>query len=274
MVLATGSAVTRITADTRCAAIFHRVWHSGPLRSAQASFVGAHTDGVLQQYAVFHESELVALPASLTYAEGATLPCAAVTAWNALFCETTRSLRPGDVVLTQGSGGVSVFAIQFAKAAGAVVIATTGELGGEREAKLKQLGASKVVSYRDQDWGSKVKAESPGGRGVDYIVEVSGDVEQSAKTLAFGGQIAVIGGLAKGNAVGFDMRTTMGSLRRIAVGSRTDFEDMNKAIDANQIKPVVDPKTFGFKAAKEAYEYMESGKMWGKVIIQVDEHKG
>lgn len=222
---------------------------------------------MLRQYAVFHEDELVAIPSNYSFVQASTLPCAALTAWNALFCGSV-GLKPGDVVLTQGSGGVSLFAIQFARAAGATVISTTGQLGGEREAHLRRLGAKVVLSYRDSDWGKQAKAAT-GGRGVDFIVEVSGAAEQSAAALRIGGQIAVIGGAGGSGGSAFDMRITMGELRRVAVGNRDQFEDMNRAIEANGIEPVVDKTVWRFEQAKEAFEYAQSGKMTGKVIVQI-----
>lgn len=266
-VIATSKTANRFDVGARVCATFHRDWIAGPLRYTRVSSVGAKTIGVLRQYAVFHEDELVAVPTNFTPEEAATLPCAAVTAWNALFCGG-RSLKPGDIVLTQGSGGVSLFAIQFARLAGAIVIATTGQLGGDREKKLRELGANEVINYKDANWGEQAKAITPGKRGVDFIVEVSGAAEQSTKALALGGTISAIGGFAGHGASLFNMRTTMGELRRIVVGSRSDFEDMNKAIEANGIKPVVDPTVFRFTQAREAYEYAESGKMCGKVVIR------
>jgi NADPH:quinone reductase-like Zn-dependent oxidoreductase len=168
----------------------------------------------------------------------------------------------------QGSGGVSLFALQFARMAGATVIATTGELGGDREAKLRELGAKTVLSYRDADWGKQAK-EATGGRGVDFIVEVSGAAEQSAVALRLGGQIAIVGGLSASGGSLFDMRKTLGELRRIFTGSREDFENMNRAIEANGIEPIVDSKVWKFEQAKEALEYAAGGKMFGKVVIQV-----
>jgi NADPH:quinone reductase-like Zn-dependent oxidoreductase len=267
-VLAIGAAVTRFSTGSKVAATFHRQWLSGELSSlARISQIGAHTDGLLRQYAVFHEDDLVAVPSNCSFVQASTLPCAAVTAWNALFCGH-RTLKPGDAVLTQGSGGVSLFAIQFAKAAGATVVATTGRLGGERESQLRQLGATTVLSYRDADWGKQVRAAT-GGRGVDFIVEVSGAGEQSAAALRLGGQIVIIGGDGGSGGSIFDMRRTMGELRRVTVGNRDQFEDMNRAIEANNICPVVDERIWTFEQAREAFEYAQSGKMTGKVVIQV-----
>lgn len=269
-VIATGPSVTLFEPGARCAPTFHRKWISGPANSpSQFTQVGAHTDGVLRQYAVFHEDELVAVPSHLSFEEASTLPCAALTAWNSLFAGS-RSCRPGDAVLVQGSGGVSLFACQFARAAGATVIATTGELGGEREASLRALGASVVLSYRDADWGRKVK-EATAGRGVDFVVEVSGAGHQTAKAIRIGGIIAVVGGVGGSGGSSFDMRSTLGELRRIVVGSREMFEDMNRAIEANCIKPVVDAQVWRFEEAHKAFEYAGGGKAKGKVVIRVAE---
>ncbi|KAF8857604.1 NAD(P)-binding protein [Acephala macrosclerotiorum] len=267
-IIATGASVTRFQPGSRVAATFHRKWLSGRLTSlSETSQLGAKQDGVLRQYIVLHEDELVAIPSGLSFVEASTLPCAALTAWNALFCGS-RSCKPGDVVLVQGSGGVSLFAIQFARAVGATVIATTGQLGGEREEKLKALGASTVLSYRDEDWGYQAKAAT-GGRGVDFIIEMSGSGNQDAKAIAFNGQIAVIGGLGGGGSAMFDMRVTLAELRRIFTGSREQFEEMNRAIEGNGIRPVVDSKVWGFEEAREAFDHAALGKMWGKVVIKV-----
>jgi NADPH:quinone reductase-like Zn-dependent oxidoreductase len=264
VVIDMGVSVKRVSLGSRCAATFHRGWLAGRLISqSQASSIGAGDDGVLRQYIVLSEEEVVEIPASLDFVAASTLPCAALTAWNALFCGS-RSCRPGDNVLVQGSGGVSLFACQFARAAGATVIATTGELGGEREQKLKELGASFVVSYREADWSSQVKSLT-GGHSADIIVEVSGSGEQDAKALSLNGQIAVIGGLGAGGSSTFDMRVTLGELRRIMVGSREQFEDMNRAIEAQGIRPVVDSKTWTFDEVREAYKHAATGKMWGRL---------
>jgi NADPH:quinone reductase-like Zn-dependent oxidoreductase len=268
--ISTGQLVTRFQVGTYCTSIFHPKWIAGNLTSlSQVSQIGAHTNGVLRQYAVFHEDELVTAPSHLSFEEASTLPCAALTAWNALF-GGSETCKPGDAVLIQGSGGVSLFACQFARAAGATVIATTGELGGEREALLTALGAAAVFSYRDAQWGTKVKAAT-GGRGVDFVVEVSGAGEQTAKAIRLGGHIAVVGGVSGSGPSNFDMRSTLGELRRIAVGSRTMFEGMNRAIEACGIKPVLDAKIWKFEEAEAAYGYAESGKATGKVVIRVTE---
>ena len=270
-ITAIGSKVTRFQNGSRAASTFHPRWHSGrPSSRQQLSQIGSLEDGVLKQYAVFHEDALVPLPRNLSFREGSTLPCAALTAWNGLF-GGSRWCKPGDIVLVQGSGGVSLFACQFAKAAGASVIATTGELGGEREKTLRALGAKEVVSYRDQSWGQKVRSLTPDARGVDFIIETSGAGDQDARCLAIGGQIAAIGGSGASGGNVFDMRATFGELRRITVGSRQHFEEMNRAIEGCDIHPVVDEKAFGFEEAREALEYAGSGKMWGKVVIQVDD---
>ncbi|KAF2096048.1 putative quinone oxidoreductase [Rhizodiscina lignyota] len=266
---AVGSKVSRFQPGSRAASTFHPRWHYGRLSSRdQLSQLGVLEDGVLKQYAVFHEDSLVALPGNVNFLEGCTLPGAAVTAWSALF-GSNRPCKPGDIVLIQGSGGVSLFACQFAHAAGATVIATTGALGGEREQRLRALGAKEVVSYRDPKWGSKVKNLTPSGRGVDFIIETSGAGDQDARCLAVGGQIAAIGGNGASGGNVFDMRAIVGEVRKITVGNREQFEEMNRAIEGCKIRPVVDEKTFGWTEARAAFDYAESGKMWGKVVIRV-----
>ncbi|PKK43635.1 hypothetical protein CI102_14163, partial [Trichoderma harzianum] len=265
-VLAVGEAVSRVRLGSRVAATFHRKWLKGELTSiAEASQIGAHSDGVLRQYVVFSEEELVIVPSHLNFIEASTLPCAAVTAWNSLFCGR-RSVKPGDVVLTQGSGGVSLFAIQFAKAAGATVIATTGELHSERENLLRQVGANIVLSYRDSDWGEQAKAATD-GRGVDFLLEMSGAAAQSAAALRVGGDIIVIGGSEGSGGSIFDMRFVLGEVRRAAVGSREHFECMNRAISACHLQPVIDKTDWSFEQAREALQHAKSGKIVGKVVI-------
>ena len=270
-IVSIGSNVSSLKPDDHVAATFHHGWISGvyPADPSQLSQSGAHEDGVLRQYAVFHKDDLVRLPPSLNLEEASCLPCAGVTAWSALF-NGRRSVKPGDAVLVQGSGNVSLFAIQFAKAAGAFVVATTSELGGEREEKLRELGVNHVVSYLDPDWGAQVKSSTPGGRGVDFVVETAGEGEQDREAVAVGAQIAVVGGKGASGGNEFDVRSTVAEVRKILVGSKEDFEDMVKAVEVCGIRPVVDERIFGYQDVKETYEYATMGKPWGKVVIRVD----
>ena len=210
---------------------------------------------------------LVHLPEHLSFEEGATLPCAAVTAWNALF--RSGGLRPGETVLLQGTGGVSTFALQFAKMAGARVIATSSS-----EAKLERLhlmAADDVINYKTTPEWDKPVRELTGGAGAHHIVEVggAGTLSLSMKAVRRAGHIALIGVLAGLGAV--DPRPLLLKairLQGIYVGSREMFEEMNRAISLVGLRPVVD-RVFGFEEALEAYRYMESGAHFGKVCIRV-----
>lgn len=210
-------------------------------------------DGTLRQYGTFNENGLVDMPPSLNWLEGSTLSCAALTAWNGLY--GLKPLKPGDVVLTQGTGGVSIFAVQFAKAAGAKVIATTSS--AKKAELLKKLGADEVINYKAvAEWGEKAKSLTAGGEGVDHILEVGGPttMEQSLKAIKIDGVISIIGFLG-GNGEkepGFlDALMNICTVRGVLVGSRVQFEEMNRAIEFNKIKPVVDDKVFTLDEVKE-----------------------
>ena len=224
---------------------------------------GGAIDGVLRQYAVWNEENLVAAPQSLDLKEASTLSCAALTAWNALYGVEGRQLRAGQTVLTQGTGGVSIFALQFAKAAGARVISTTSS--SEKAKTLKELGTDHVINYKeDKNWGETARKLSPNGYGVDFVVEVGGPetMKQSLISIKREGIITIIGFLAGqpgSEQPGFLDVLLHGCLvRGVLVGSRIQFEEMNAAIEAANIKPVVDDKVFPFEKLQEAYHYMVS----------------
>ena len=235
--------------------------------------MGGVVDGTLREYAVFNEQGLVRMPSNLNYAEGSTLTCAGVTAWNALY-GGQNVLKQGDVVLTQGTGGVSVFAVQFAVAAGATVIATTSS--DEKGKVLKNLGATHVLNYKtDPNWGATAKKLSPRGEGVDFVIEVGGPqtMAQSFTSIKMGGTITIIGFL--GGAVADEKSSALQALsnvctvRGILVGSRAQFEDMNRAIETNNIKPVVDKKRFKMEELVDAYQYMWEQKHFGKLVVDI-----
>lgn len=218
--------------------------------------VGGVVDGCLRQYGAYDEQGLVHMPSNLNFMEASTLTCAGLTAWNALY--GLKTLMPGDWVLTQGTGGVSIFAVQFAKAAGARVIATTSS--ASKGDKLKQLGADHVLNYKeDENWGETAK-KLTGGKGVQHVVEVGGPstMTQSLKAIAFDGVISIIGFIGGGKAekqpTFLDCLMNICTVRGILVGSRQQFEDMNRAIEANNIKPVIDEKTFKLDQVKDAYQ--------------------
>ena len=222
---------------------------------------------MLAEYAVFNEKAVVLLPTHLSFEEAATLPCAAVTAWVAL--TGYRRVTAGDTVLTQGSGGVSVFALQFARILGARVIATTST--AEKAERLKALGASDVINYTETpDWDAKVR-ELTDGRGVDCIVEIGGPgtIAMSLKALAVGGHVSLIGASLSSSRTGLDPLLLTGrgiTLGSISVGSRADFEAMNRASAMHRLHPVID-RTFPFAEAKAAYRHFEGRGHFGKVVI-------
>ncbi|KAK5130243.1 hypothetical protein LTR08_002289 [Meristemomyces frigidus] len=235
--------------------------------------VGGTIDGSLRQYGAYDEQGLVHMPSNLNFLEGATLTCAGLTAWNALYGLESRKLIPGDWVLTQGTGGVSLFAVQFAKAAGARVIATTSSK--DKAEKLKQYGVDEVINYKeDANWGETAK-KLTGGRGVQHILEVGGPntMKQSLKAIAIDGVISIIGflGGVKGEQPSFlDCLMNICTVRGVLVGNRLQFEEMNRAVEANNIKPVVDEKVFKLAEVREAYQYMWDQKHFGKLCISIE----
>lgn len=266
-VVAVGSAVKRVKAGDRVAAAFMQTWHDGDLSDAKMrSDLGGSLDGLLAEYAVLHEEGLVHVPAHLSFAEAATLPCAAVTAWHALM---SPPLQPGQSVLVLGTGGVSMFALQFAKLAGARVIATSSS--DEKLAHARKLGASDGINYKaTPDWDKRVR-ELTGGVGVDHVIEVggAGTLPQSMKAVRTGGRISLIGVLAGAGGQVNPLPALMRNLQiqGIFVGSRAMFEAMNRAIDLHQLRPVID-REFPFAEAREALKYLESGAHFGKVVIR------
>jgi NADPH:quinone reductase-like Zn-dependent oxidoreductase len=267
-VAAVGAGVSRVKQGDRVTGIFMQKWISGELTDAGTkSALGGEIDGMLAEYVILSEEGLVHIPDHLSYEEAATLPCAAVTAWHAVI-ET--GVRPGHAVLVLGTGGVSMFALQFARLSGAQVIATSGS--DEKLARAIQLGAAQGINYRAvPDWGKKVR-ELTGGRGVDLVVEVggAGTLPHSMKAVRTGGRISLIGVLTGGtgevNPRPLVMKKAL--LQGIFVGSREMFESMNRAIDAHRLHPVVD-RVFSFDQVGEALRYMEAGLHFGKICVRV-----
>jgi len=214
------------------------------------------------------------MPTNLNFLEASTLSCAALTDWNGLYGLESRALKPGQWVLTQGTGGVSIFAVQFAKAAGARVIATTSSAA--KAETLKKLGADHVINYKDtSNWGEEAK-KLTGGAGVQHVIEVGGPstMAQSLKAIAIDGVISIIGfigGMSKDQPTFLDCLTNMCTVRGILVGSRLQMEDMCAAIEANDLHPVVDEKVFKLQELREAYEYMWEQKHFGKLTVKVAE---
>jgi NADPH:quinone reductase-like Zn-dependent oxidoreductase len=267
-VAAIGERVTRVKVGDRIIGTFHPRWFGGPISADYLTHrLGANLAGMLADYAVLSEEALVPMPSHLSFEEAATLPCAAVTAWVALTGH--RRITAGDTVLTQGSGGVAVFALQFARVLGARVIATTSS--PEKVERLKALGASDVINYRaTPDWDEQVRALTD-GRGVACVVEIGGPgtIAMSLKALSVGGHISLIGSSLSPSGTGLDPLLLSGrgiTLGSISVGSRADFEAMNRAISLHRLRPVID-RTFPFAEAKEAYGHFEGRGHFGKVVI-------
>jgi NADPH:quinone reductase-like Zn-dependent oxidoreductase len=269
-VVAIGPGVTRLRIGERVAGIFFQRWLSGrPSPDFQASALGGQVDGMLTQYITLNEAGLVALPSSLSYEQGATLPCAGVTAWNGLF--TRGHLQRGDTVLLEGTGGVSSFGLLFAVAAGAKAIITSSH--DEKLGRAKELGATGLVNYKKTpEWETEVRALT-GGLGVNQVLEVGGkdSLPRALKSLAVGGHVALIGGLGGfgGDIPVMALLQTGSTASGIYVGSRADFEAMNAFIEKHRIKPVVD-RVVPFSDAKAAYQLMESDEFFGKIVISMD----
>ncbi|OIW25242.1 NAD(P)-binding protein [Coniochaeta ligniaria NRRL 30616] len=261
-VIEVGPRVTQWKKGDRVLTILNQDHQYGELTAAnRVTGLGAHIDGTLRQYGVFNENGLVKAPDNLDWVEASTLSCAAVTAWNALY--GLRPLRSGEWVLVQGTGGVSLFALQFAKAAGAKVIATTSS--AEKVELLKNLGADHVINYKeDHDWGKTAKSLTPNGDGVDHVVEIGGaeTLGHSLNAVKYGGVVSLIGFLTgfrpKESALEALFRGCI--LRGVMIGSRAQFEDMVRAIEANDIRPVVDRVVFSLESVREAYEYQVCGR--------------
>jgi NADPH:quinone reductase-like Zn-dependent oxidoreductase len=267
-VLAIGPNVTRFKVGDKVVGTFFEHWVSGkPSAAAFASARGAEADGLLSQIVVGHEEGWLKYPQHLSFEEAATLPCAGVTAWNGLF--TRGGMTPGQFVLLEGTGGVSIFGLQFAAAAGAKPIITSSS--DEKLAHAKTLGAFGMVNYKtNADWEKEVR-KLAGGAGVDQVLEVGGKdtVGKAAASLGMGGHIALIGGLSGfGGTLGVSDLTSRGAnVSSIFVGSRADFEAMNAFIDKHKIRPVID-RVFEFNDAKAAFDYLEKGS-FGKVVVKM-----
>jgi NADPH:quinone reductase-like Zn-dependent oxidoreductase len=268
-IAAIGPGVTRFHVGDRVAAIFFQRWQSGRAPSDVASSaLGGDLDGMLTQYITLSEQGVVALPKHLTFEEGSTLPCAAVTAWNGLV--TRGRMQAGDYVLLEGTGGVSTFGLQFAAAMGAKPIITSSS-----DAKLeraKQLGAFGTINYKTTpDWEKSVLALT-GNVGVQEVLEVGGKdtLPRALASMAPGGHIALIGGLGGfgGDIPAVSLMARNVSVSGIYVGSRENFEAMNAFIAKNHLKPAID-QVFDFKDAQAAYDLMESDKFFAKIVIRL-----
>jgi NADPH:quinone reductase-like Zn-dependent oxidoreductase len=262
-----GEGVNQWKIGDRVTPTYTQGWHDGlPTPEMRAKrTLGAPLEGVLQDYLVVPAEDVVAAPASLSDAEASTLPIAGLTAWNAL---SEAGLKVGDTVLVQGTGGVALFALQFAKAAGATVIITSSS--DEKLARAKAFGADIGINYfSNPEWPQTAK-DATGGRGVDIVVETGGaTLSQSLSTVAFGGFVAVVGFVAGYEAkIGIrQLLAPMARVQGIAVGSRARFERMNRAIQTHGIKPIID-SSFKLEDGASAFRHLDGGAgHFGKVVV-------
>jgi NADPH:quinone reductase-like Zn-dependent oxidoreductase len=269
-VVAVGMGVTRVAAGDRVAGCFFLHWSDGEVKPEYiaAALGGGMVDGMLAESVVLPAEAVVRLPASMTYEEAATLPCAALTAWNAMFVQAR--LHPGQSILLLGTGGVSIAGLQLAQLAGVRTIITSSS--EEKLARARTLGADATINYRTQpDWERAV-LELTEGRGVDLVLEVGGAATfpKSMAATRLGGDMVLIGALAHEGSdpgaaplVARNIRAT-----RVYVGSRTMFEDMLRAFAYREVHPVVD-RVFPFAEAAAAYRLIESQTHFGKIVVRV-----
>lgn len=268
-VLEIGESVTKFKIGDRVTPIFMQGWIDGEIEFKKArTALGGDLDGCLREFGAFDENGLVCIPDHFSYEEAATLPCAAVTAWNALF--ESGQMKSDDSILLQGTGGVSIFALQMASVLGTRIIITSSS--DEKLRRAKQLGATDLINYKEREDWDKAVLELTSRRGVDHIVEVggAGTMQKSLSAVKMGGHIAVIGILAgKGdfNLVPVFMKAVR--MQGLFVGSRQMFEAMNQMFCQHKhLKPVID-KTFDFGEARDALKYMENGSHFGKIVVKI-----
>jgi len=269
VVHSTGEGVMELKAGDRVAAIFMQNWLDGaPSAAKYRGALGGDIDGMASQYVVLEAHSLVRVPSYLSFAEAATLPCAAVTAWSAL--HKTGPLPSGSTVLIQGTGGVSIFALQLAKIMGMRVLGTSSS--DEKLGRAKALGLDAGVNYRiTPDWANWA-LEQTGGEGVDLVIEVggAGTFNESLRAAKIGGSVAQIGILAQGGQaaeVSVILRKQL-RVQGIYVGSRTDFEVLNRSLELSRIQPVIDQE-FAFEQFPDAMKTMESASHFGKLVVRM-----
>jgi len=268
-VVEVGPGVTRVKAGDKVAGCFFQRWAGGePSPTLQASALGGALDGMLAEFAVLEEDGVVKIPDHLSLEEGATLPCAGVTAWDAIMNHA--KLIAGQSVLLQGTGGVSIFGLQLAHAMGIVAIVTSSS--DEKLARAKALGAAFGINYKTTPEWDKAAVEFTGGRGVDHVLEVGGKdtLTRSFGAIRLGGKISIIGSVSGGAT---ELNPGLIFLKRanvqgISVGSMQMFEAMNAAIAANEIKPAID-RVFGFDEVKAAFHHMAAGAHFGKIVVRI-----
>jgi NADPH:quinone reductase-like Zn-dependent oxidoreductase len=267
-VVAVGADVKAWRPGDRVAGIFMQNWLDGPLTAAKSrGALGGDIDGMLTDFIVLKEAGLIALPDHLSYQEGATLPCAAVTAWNAL---ATGDIKPGATVLIQGTGGVSIFAMQFARLKGARVIGISSSY--EKLDRASAMGLDAGLNYRDNPEWDRWALDQTGGEGVDLVVEVggAGTLPRSLRSIRHGGIVAQVGVLAP-SAEPFPIPLILHKRARIHgiyVGSRRDFVEMNRAITLAEMRPV--GEAFDWRQVREVLERMEEGSHFAKLVLTVN----
>ncbi|MGE3466231.1 MAG: NAD(P)-dependent alcohol dehydrogenase [Pyrinomonadaceae bacterium] len=268
-IAAVGDRVTKWRVGDRVMPIFAQRWFDGETSEEKRRTslgAGAQWDGVLRDYGTFDQESVLRIPEHLSFDEAATLPCAALTAWNAL--AVSGRLKAGETVLTLGTGGVSMFAVQFAKMFGARVISTSSS--NEKLEKLRAMGVDETINYREgEDWDTAV-LELTEKVGVDHVVEVggSGTLARSLNAVRLGGHVAMIGALSgTGDFSPLSVFMKAVRLQGIFVGSRRMFEEMNRAINVAAMRPVID-RVFDFDDVREALKYMQSGSHFGKIVIR------
>lgn len=268
VVEAVGPGVTRVAVGDRVATLFFQNWASGrPTLEKLASALGFPIPGAGRELATFSQEGVSKVPAFLTDQQVATLPCAALTAWRGLF-EDAR-LEPGDTVVLQGTGGVSIFGLQFAKAAGYRTVITSSS--DEKLARAGAMGADHLVNYRTTPEWSHAVREATAGAGADFIMEVggAGTIQQSLKAVRIGGHVAIIG-IVAGAGEGVNPGVLIGNsarLQGLSVGSREMFEAMCRAMELHRIVPVVD-KVFPWTEAAAAFSAMQAGEHFGKIVLE------
>lgn len=268
-IIAVGESVSKWKVGDRVCSIVISGWldGEGTAEKSKTAIAAGGADGVLREFAAFNEESIVRAPEHLSFEEAATLPCAAVTAWNALV--VSGRIKADDTVLTLGTGGVSIFALQIAKYFGARVISTSSS--DEKLSKARALGADETINYRTREDWDKAVLELTNGRGVDHVIEVggTGTLARSVKAVRVGGHIALIGALdmaGEFNPVPVFMKGIR--MQGIFVGSREMFEGLNAVIEKSRMRPVID-RVFDFSEAREALKYMESGSHFGKIVIRI-----
>jgi NADPH:quinone reductase-like Zn-dependent oxidoreductase len=268
-VVATGAGVTRVAVGDLVCPIFNQRWLVGPLREEYwTGTLGGPHDGVMQELMVLRENGLVRAPRHLNALEAATLPCAAVTAWNALVVQG--GVKAGDVVLVQGTGGVSLFALLFAKLHGARVIATSSS--DNKLERVKSMGADLLINYRTTPTWDKAAREATGGAGVDLVVEVggAGTLETSVRAVRVSGTVSLIGVLSGvAGSVNLGPVVTQNiRLQGVTVGSREVFQDMVRAIELHYLRPPIDDHVYDFAEVGPALKTLPEGHHFGKVCLR------